>query len=90
MPEPLTVSLDTDRRLLVEPYENGAGRGLVTVIPQYRDKQGLWRLAHSGLMLTPDAARQLAPALVAVAAALDGAPVDPMPTDEDRELSRMP
>jgi hypothetical protein len=85
------IEIEPGRRLLVAEWENDQGRRFVTVAPQYQDRAGGWRLAHSGLILSPSVACELAPALAAVAAAaVDGALVDPMPTEEDRELSRMP
>ena len=79
-----------NERLLLRDWEGAAGRRLVTIAPQFRDRSGQWRLSHSGLILAPEIARQLAPALVEIAAEIDGAPVDPTPTGEDRELSRRP
>ena len=61
------IVIDSNRRLFLEPWQNAAGRMLVTVVPQYKDRSGEWRLAHSGLMLAPDVARQLAPLLVSMA-----------------------
>jgi hypothetical protein len=67
------IELETgpDARLLVGQYENAAGKRLVTIAPQYRDQGGAWRLSHSGLMLVPDVARELAPALVQMAETID-------------------
>jgi hypothetical protein len=86
----LAIATSADTRLLVRQYENGQGRRLVTVAPQYRDRSGQWRLAHEGLILSPDAARELGPALATVAATIDADPQDPMPTEQDREESRTP
>jgi hypothetical protein len=89
-PEALEVQTGPDARLLLKPWENAHGLRFVTVAPEYRTRGGEWRLSHSGLILSPDAARELAPALLATAAAIDAAPVDPMPTQQDRDESRMP
>ncbi len=66
------IHVDEGRRLLVAPWENDAGRRYATVAPQYQDRAKQWRLAHSGLILTPRVACELAAALVALAAELDG------------------
>ncbi len=70
----ITIPIDTDRRLLVEQWENGHGLRFVTVAPQFRDRSHLWRLSHSGLILAPEVARELAPALLLVADAIDAGP----------------
>lgn len=85
-----TIAIDHGRRLLIEPWQNAAGTRFVTVAPQHKDRSGAWRLSHSGLILSPEVARELAPALLTIAAHIDGGPVDPMPTEADREESRMP
>lgn len=88
--EGIELQTGPDARLLLRPWENAAGVRFVTVAPQYRDRSGQWKLAHSGLILTGDAARELGPALAAVAATIDASPIDPAPTEQDREESRMP
>jgi hypothetical protein len=90
VPEELEIPTGPDSRLLVRAYENATGRRLVSIAPQYQDRSHEWRLSHSGLLLAPQIARELAPALLAMAATIDGAPEDPMPTEEDRCASRMP
>jgi hypothetical protein len=90
IPENLVIPTGADSRLLIRQWENANGQRFVTVAPQYLHYGGEWRLNHSGLILAPDAARELAPALLAIAAAIDGSPPEPEPTDQDRELSRMP
>jgi len=67
MLDELVVPLAEDRRLLVEPWRNAAGKQLVTVTPQYGDRGGKWHLAHSSLMLMPEAARALGPILARLA-----------------------
>lgn len=69
--EAIEVAVDDGRRLIVEEWENGNRVHFVTVAPQYRDGNGRWRLSHSGLILAPDVARELAPALLTVAAAIE-------------------
>lgn len=90
MPTEIPVSITDDRRLLVETWENAAGVKLVTVIPQYLDRLREWRLSHSGLMLTAQVARELAPAILALAATIEDSPQDPAPTPESRDESRWP
>jgi hypothetical protein len=88
--EVLEVVIGPDRRLLVSQWENCQGLKLVTIAPEYLDRSHNWRLSHSGLMLTPDAARSLAPVILMMAASIDASPADPAPTQADREDSRMP
>jgi len=90
MNDEITIETGPENRLLVAEWTNCQGRRLVTVTPQYRDRAGSWHLSRSSLMLGPDAARELGPALALVAANIDAGPVDPMPTEQDREESRMP
>jgi hypothetical protein len=90
MDERIEVETGPDSRLLLREWENASGHRMLTVAPQYRDRSGTWKLNHSGLILAPEAARELAPALLALAAAIDASPEDPMPTEQDREESRMP
>ncbi len=71
MSRQVEIMIEDDRRLLIEPLELKPGRLLVTAVPQYKDYAGKWHLSHSGLLLTPDVARKLAPALVAVADAIE-------------------
>jgi hypothetical protein len=86
----LEVSTGPDTRLLLRRYTAPNGRELVAVAPQIMGRDG-WRLKHSGLFLAPAAARELGPALAAIAAAIDPPePVDPVPTDESREATRWP
>lgn len=86
----IEILTGSDTRLLVREWEGANGRRLIAVAPEYRDRRGVWRLQHSGLTLAPDTARALAPTIVHMAANIDGAPIDPQPTAEDREASRMP
>lgn len=86
----LEVQTGEDNRLRIFTWENQVGRLLVSVAPEHRDRGGTWHLSHSGLLMLPDAARALAPALLEMAAAIDGTPTDPEPTEEDRDDSRWP
>ena len=87
----LEVQLDDERRLTIQTWETPTGRRLVAVKPEYVDRSGVWHLSHSGLLLAPAAARQLAPALVTMAASIElPEPSDPVPTAESREDSRWP
>ncbi len=89
IPEELVVPQDPESRLLIRCWDAVTGKRLVTITPQLL-RGGEWRLKHSGLAITPTVARQLAPALVAMSATIEDSPQDPMPTAEDRELSRRP
>ena len=84
----IEIPTGSDTRLVVRTWDAATGRRLATVAPQYRDRTGAWRLQHSGLSLLPDSGRELAPALLAVAATIDGSP--PEPTTEGRDESRWP
>lgn len=90
IPEELEVLTGPETRLLIRQWENERCQRFVTVAPQFKDRGGERRLSHSGLILSPNAARELASALLAMAAAIEAAPVDPLPTEQDREDSRMP
>ena len=79
--EAIELQTGPDARLLLKTFENNAGRRFITVGPQYRDRSGAWRLAASGLILSTDACRDLAPALLVMASTIDGAPEDPAPTE---------
>ena len=85
-----TIPTGRKTRLLLREYQSGAGATLVAVAPQFLDRAGEWKLSHSGLILAPDVARDLAPALVTMATTIDGGPPEPCPTAEDIELSRRP
>lgn len=67
MSDEIELQTGTNTRLLIAPWENSVGRWLVTVAPQYRDRTGAWKLAHSGLILAPEVARELGPVLAVVA-----------------------
>ena len=86
----LVISTGRKTRLVVKTCETGAGCRLVGVAPMYRDRAGAYRLAHSGLLLTPEVARDLAPAILEMAASIEGATNEPSPTEEDRADSRWP
>lgn len=86
----LVIPTGRTTQLAVRICETGAGSRLVGVAPMYRDRGGEYRLAHSGLLVTPEVARELAPALLEMAATIDGAAYEPAPTQADREASRMP
>jgi hypothetical protein len=90
MNEQLTIPSSDTSRVIVKRWDSPSGRSFVAIAPEYRDRHGSWRLAHSAVTILPDQAAALAAAITAVAAAMDGQPVDPEPTEDDRELSRMP
>ena len=81
----ITIPTHSDRRLLVDCYEPDHGRRLVGVAPQYQDRSGAWRLSHSGLLLLPDVARELASALVTMAGEVEQALTD---TGEEPETEQ--
>lgn len=87
--EEVEISTGERSRLIVRRSPTTTGRWLVSVTPKYLDRSGEWRMCY-GLMLEPEAARSLAPAIAAVVASIDGAPPEPAPTAEDREATRWP
>ncbi len=90
MSEPLEIRIAPDRRLVVSRWHAPSGRLLVAVTPEYRARGGGWHLQHSALAVPPEHASRVAAAVLEIAATIDAGPVDPEPTAEDRELSRMP
>lgn len=87
------VIVDTGQphdRIVLEEWSDSHGPTRMKVASQHQRRNGSWHSAVSGLLLTPEAARALAPGLTAMAAMIDAAPVDPEPTEQDREESRMP
>ena len=56
MPEQIAITPDDSLRLLLEPWENAHRRWLVKVTPPHQDHADQWRLAHSGLRLSTEAA----------------------------------
>ena len=75
--------------MLVEHHDNDRAR-LVRIRPQYRDCLGAWGLLAPGLLVGPQVARVLAPARLAMAATIDGSPVDPMPIEQHHLESEQP
>lgn len=88
--DPTTIATGPDTRLVVSRWDTPRGRSLVSIAPLYRARGGDWRLAHSAVCVPPGDAARLTAAVLAVAASIDGAPVDPMPTQQSRDDSRMP
>lgn len=82
--EPLEIEIPTgpDGRLLIKTWAAATGRRLVTIAPQYLDRSGEWRLSHSGLVLPPDVARMLGPALLEMAATIEPPTSEEMPEDD--------
>lgn len=85
-----TIETGPNTRLVVSRWDAPSGRSLVAIAPEYQDHRGVWHLAHSAVSVPPSAASEVAAAILAIAAHIDGRPVDPMPTDVAREESRMP
>lgn len=77
-------------RLRICRWDAASGRSLVSIKPEYRDRRGMWRLAHSAVSVPLADAPQLAAAVLQVAASIDGGPVDPMPAQADCDESRRP
>ena len=71
----VSIATGTKERLRVKTWENNSGRRFVAIAPEFKDQGGLWRLAHSGLVITPDVCRELAAAILAFAADIEAAPV---------------
>ena len=88
--EELAIPTGDGLRLLVRPVPASGDRTIVGIAPQWQDRLGTWKLSHSGLMLTPAAARALAPVLLAMAATIEPELIDPAPTEADRCSSRWP
>ena len=89
-PACIIVPTTPKRRLVLKQWDGVGNPNNIQVIFQHMRPNGAWESAVNGLLLSPENARLLAPALLEIAAAIDGSPVDPMPTEEDREASRMP
>lgn len=85
-----TITTGPDNRLVVSRWDTSSGRSLVSIAPEFRDRRGVWHLAHSAVSIPPAEAAEVAAALLEVAAKIAGAPVDPTPTPEDRDESRWP
>lgn len=63
----LTFSTGPANRLVVQRWDTPTGRSMVALVPQYRDRRGQWRLAHSAVALPPIEAGGVAEAIVMVA-----------------------
>ena len=87
-----TITTGRKTRLLLREFQSGAGAVLLGIAPQFQDRLGQWRLSpsDSGLILSPDIARELAPAILHMAATIDASPPEPEPTSESRDASRWP
>jgi hypothetical protein len=68
------ISVDTapTTRVIVTRWDAPSGRTLVSITPEYKDRQGKWRLAHSGVSIPPAEAEAVAGALRTIAAAIQG------------------
>lgn len=90
IPTELEVLKGTREKIVVKPWEHNnyryvsVGMQILTPTGDYVFQKG------RSFALRPEEAREVAGALTAMAAVVDGAPVDPAPTVEDIELSRMP
>ena len=89
-PDCLEVMKGTREKVLVRPWDSN-GHQYVSVAIQTLTEQGEYVFMKGrSFALQPTEARDLAAALMTMAATVDGAPDDPMPSDFDREISRMP
>lgn len=86
----ITITTADTARILVSRWDAPSGRSFVALTPQYQDRRGEWRLSHSAVTFLPGSAAELAAAIVETAVRIEGAPIDPVPTADDRDLSRMP
>jgi hypothetical protein len=66
-PAEIVVETGPGARLLVRTWTTPNGHEVVAILPQYVGRSGGWVLKHSGLCLAPGVARELAPALLAMA-----------------------
>jgi len=90
IPEVLEVLKGSREKVLVRPWESN-GRQYVSLAIQTLSESGEYVFMKGrSFALKPEKARELAAALTTMAAVVDGAPQDPMPTEADREESRMP
>ena len=72
----ITIETGPNNRLVVCTRDDDAGFRFVSIAPQYRDRAGAWRPSGSGLLLRPNVARHLAPAILAIANGPDKRPAD--------------
>jgi hypothetical protein len=86
----IAVTIGETSRVKVSRWDTPTGRSLVCISPEHQDRWGDWHLSHSSVSIPPASAAEVAKAITITAAGIDGAPEDPMPTAEDRELSRRP
>ena len=88
--EALEVLKGNREKILIRPWEHG-GYKYVSLATQIMSDSGAYVFMKGrSFALKPAEARELASALIAMAAVVAGAPEDPTPTAEDRELSRRP
>ena len=88
----IQIPIGREQRLVVREWCDSAGTRMVEVCPELLDPANIWRRHYQGLLVAPGVVYALVAALITTAAdILDNvSPSDPMPTDEDRELSRRP
>lgn len=90
IPEAIAVLKGAKEKILVRPWENN-GHQYVSLAVQTLTESGEYVFMKGrSFALRPEEAREVAAALTTMAAVVDGAPEDQMPTDEDRALSRRP
>ena len=67
----MLVVTGPESRLYIKAMRGATGRVLIAVAPQWADRLGAWRLQHSALCVTPEAARDLAHLLGTMADAVE-------------------
>ncbi len=68
----ISINTAPTARVIVQRWEAPSGRTLVSIMPEFKDRQGNWRLAHSGVSISPAEAEAVAAALSTIAAAIQG------------------
>jgi len=86
----LTIDTGPSSRLVVSRWDTSRGHALVAVAPEYFDRHGEWRLAHSAVSIPPEAAGAVADAIRNIGAQINAQPPEPAPTQQDRDDSRWP
>jgi fatty acid desaturase len=90
IPEVLEVLKGAREKILVRPWESNGYRYVSLAVQTLNEAGGYVFMKGRSFALKPSEAAELAAALVTIAAMVEASPVDPAPTAEDRELSRMP
>lgn len=90
IPEVLEVLKGVREKVVIRPWESN-GHTYVSLAVQTLTEQGEYVFMKGrSFALKPNEARALAVALNTIAATVEGSPLEPEPTVESREESRMP